>query len=74
MEKQVELKNFMAEMYADSDDTLRNLGELAKMLLKLNKGEKLSKEDVEYLGYLINDAEDAHKFDYFCDETDYLKK
>ena len=46
MEKQTELKNFMAEMYADSDDTLRNLGELAKMLLKLNKGEKLSKEDV----------------------------
>ena len=44
------------------------------MLLKLNKGEKLSKEDVEYLGYLINDAEDAHKFDNFCDETDYLKK
>ena len=58
----------------DSDDTLRNLGELAKMLLKLNNGEKLSKEDVEYLGYLINDAEDAHKFDNFCDETEYLQK
>ena len=67
-------RDFKAEMYADSDDTLRNLGELAKMLLRLNKGEKLSNEDVEYLGYLINDAEDAHKFDYFCDETDYLKK
>lgn len=74
MEKQTELKNFMAEMYADSDDTLRNLGELAKMLLKLNNGEKLSKEDVEYLGYLINDSEDAHKFDNFCDETEYLQK
>lgn len=67
-------RDFKAEMYADSDDTLRNLGELAKMLLKLNNGEKLSKEDVEYLGYLINDAEDAHKFDNFCDETDWLKK
>ena len=69
MEKLKELKNFMAEMYADSDGTRRKIGEIAKMLLKLNKGEKLSKEDVEYLGYLINDAEDAHKFDNFCDET-----
>lgn len=74
MGKLKELKDFIAEVYADSDDTLRNLGELAKMLLKLNSGEKLSKEDVEYLGYLINDAEDAHKFDNFCDETDWLKK
>ena len=74
MEKLKELKNFMAVMYADRSDPLRNLGELGKMLLKLNKGEKLSNEDVEYLGYLINDAEDAHKFDNFCDETDYLKK
>lgn len=67
MEKQVELKNFMAKMYASSYDTRRNLGELAKMLLKLNQGEKLNGKEVVYLEYLINDAEDAHKYDNFCD-------
>lgn len=62
-----ELREFKAEMYVDSDETLRAVGELAKMILKLDKGKALSGKQKEYLSILINDAETySHKYDNFC--------